>query len=56
MEDRNAWKKFQQTGKVEDYLTYAAVHKRCIESIGDTLLRRQREGMEEDRPERRFYF
>ena len=23
MEDRNAWKKFQQTGKVEDYIRYS---------------------------------
>ncbi len=55
MEDRIAWKKFQKTGRVEDYLTYAAVHKRCIESIGDTLLR-QCQGLSEERPENRLPF
>ncbi len=55
MEDRNAWRKFQQTGRVEDYLAYTAAHKRCIAAIGDSLLRR-REDTAGDRPERRFYF
>lgn len=33
MRDLQAWQKFRQTGKIQDYLDYLSIHRACIADI-----------------------